>query len=193
MLSDSQKIGLNVKCVNAIEYLNTLPESSQVVISAMHFVEHIPFVNLQELVKTAFRALKPGGLLIMETPNPENIVVGSSAFYLDPTHNRPIHPNLLSFMPEYYGFKITKVLRLQEPKHIKSKMRMSILDVLNGVSPDYAVVAQKNADSDILTVNSQAFAKNYGVTLKNIAANYERFINAEWIKGKLKFLKKIVA
>lgn len=193
MLVESKKIGLNVACKNAIEYLNSLPENSQVVVSAMHFVEHISFANLQELVRSAFLVLKPGGLLIMETPNPENIVVGSSSFYLDPTHNRPIHPNLLSFLPEYYGFKNTKVIRLQESKHIKSKMRLSILDVLNGVSPDYAVIAQKNADYKVLSLNSDAFAKNYGLTLENLAANYQRIVNAEWVKNKFKLIKKVFA
>lgn len=190
MLMQAQKTGLNVTCENAIEYLNKLPENSQVVISAMHFVEHISFTNLQELVKSALLVLKPGGLLIMETPNPENIIVGSCAFYLDPTHNRPIPPNLLSFIPEYYGFKTTKVLRLQESKHIKNKIRLNLMDVLSGSSPDYAVVAQKNASADILEVNSKAFAINYGITLDQLAANYQRIINAEWIKNKLKALKK---
>lgn len=193
MLRESEKIGLNVSCKNAIEYLISLPQNSQVIISAMHFVEHISFSELQKLVKSALFALKPGGLLIMETPNPENIVVGSSSFYLDPTHNRPIHPNLLSFMPEYYGFITTKVLRLQEPKHIKIKMRLSILDVLNGVSPDYAVIAQKNARDDVLALNAQAFSKNYGMTLEHLSANYQRIINAEWVKTKLQQIKKVFA
>ncbi len=191
MLMQAENLGLNVTCRNAIEYLNTLPESSQVVISAMHFVEHISFANLQELVKAALFALKPGGLLIMETPNPENIVVGSCAFYLDPTHNRPIPPNLLSFVPEYYGFKTTKVLRLQESEHLKNKIRLNIMDVLNGASPDYAVIAQKNADADILAVNAKAFTINYGMTVEKLAANYQRAINAEWVKTKLNFIKRI--
>ena len=190
MLTQAERIGLTVTCENAILYLDTLPENSQVVISAMHFVEHISFENLQTLVKSALRVLKPGGLLIMETPNPENIVVGSCAFYLDPTHNRPIPPNLLSFIPEYYGFKTTKVLRLQESKKLKSKIRLNIMDVLSGASPDYAVISQKNAEEHVLEVTSKAFSKNYGITLEQLAVNYHRIINADWLKNKFNFIKR---
>lgn len=191
MLLQAEKLGLRVSCVNAIDYLQTLQENSQVVISAMHLVEHISFAHLQDLVKTALKVLKPGGILIMETPNPENIMVGCCSFYMDPTHNRPIPPNLLEFLPEYYGYKTSKVLRLQEPAHLKRKLRISLLDVLNGASPDYAVVAQKDADEDILRCLHPAFAKNYGMTIEHLATNYQRAINGEWVKSKLNSLRKV--
>ena len=87
--------------------------------------------------------LMPGGLLILETPNPENLVVGTSHFYLDPTHQRPIPPELLSFLPEYYGFAKLKTLRLQERRELSGGKAPTLFDVLDGVSPDCAVVAQK--------------------------------------------------
>ena len=37
-------------------------------------------------------ALKPDGVLILETPNPLSIVVAARNFWLDPTHRRPVHP-----------------------------------------------------------------------------------------------------
>ena len=43
----------------------------------------------------ALVALQPGGLLIFETPNPTNVNVGASSFYLDPTHLKPLHPQFL--------------------------------------------------------------------------------------------------
>lgn len=55
---------------DAIAYLAGLPDESLAVVSAFHLVEHIPFPQLQQLVAEALRTLKPGGLLIMETPNP---------------------------------------------------------------------------------------------------------------------------
>ena len=85
----------------------------------------------------------PGGLLIMETPNPENIVVATRNFYLDPTHQRPIPPMLLAFVAEYAGFARVKTLRLQESKELVNKGDVSLQDVFAGASPDYAVVAQK--------------------------------------------------
>jgi len=173
MLAECRARGLKVQTLDAISALKALPDNSQALVSGFHLAEHIPFEALQELVQQALRVLKPAGLLILETPNPENIVVGTANFYLDPTHNRPLPPLLLSFLPEYYGFHRVKVLRLQEPVSISQARRFTIHDVLGGVSPDYAVVAQKAAAEDVLQSVSQAFAIEYGVTLGMVSDKYE--------------------
>jgi hypothetical protein len=112
--------------------------------------------------------------LILETPNPENVVVGTANFYLDPSHNRPLPPLLMAFLPEYYGFERVKVLRLQEPVQLDQVRRVSIHDVLGGVSPDYAIVAQKHAPTETLQLVSQAFTQEYGVTLAMLSGRYEQ-------------------
>ena len=135
--------GLSVVHGEAIEYLSALANESQLVVSAFHVVEHIPFEDLQRLTKEVHRVLRPGGLLIMETPNPENIFVATCNFYLDPTHIKPIPPDLLVFIAEYYGFSRAKIIRLQESKTVLQSQALTLNDVLGGASPDYAVVAQK--------------------------------------------------
>jgi len=177
MLRDCHDLGLQVMQGDAIVYLSALPDESQVVVSAIHVVEHIAFDQLRALVSQAIRALKPGGLLIMETPNPENIVVATRNFYLDPTHQRPIPPELLSFIPDYYGFSRVKILRLQESPEIVGRENISLNDVLSGVSPDYAVVAQKPADELVTTLLDECFAKEYGLTLDSISSRYDTRIN----------------
>ncbi|MDF1757097.1 MAG: class I SAM-dependent methyltransferase [Legionellaceae bacterium] len=186
MLSLGVELGLDVHCANALDFLKNVDDNSQSIVSAFHLVEHIEFEELQTLVFEALRVLRPGGLLIMETPNPENIVVGTCAFYMDPTHKRPIPPNLLAFLPEYYGYKNYKILRLQESKDLMKSLRFKLMDVLNGASPDYAVIAQKDAESDLLNITNSAFEKNYGLTLEQLAATYQRGINVQWIKNKFK-------
>jgi len=57
--------------------------------------------------------LKPGGLLILETPNPKNLMVASQGFYLDPTHLKPLPPEMLRFFVEAAGFSNCQVLELQ--------------------------------------------------------------------------------
>lgn len=174
MLAECRSRGLKVRTLDAIAALKELPDDSQAVISGFHLAEHIPFELLQVLVQEALRVLRPAGLLILETPNPENIVVGSTNFYLDPTHNRPLPPLLLSFLPEYYGFGRVKLLRLQEPVSLTQERRFTIHDVLGGVSPDYAVVAQKTATPQILKQVSDAFDIEYGVTLAQAAGQFEQ-------------------
>ncbi|MDE1164234.1 MAG: glycosyltransferase [Pseudomonas sp.] len=174
MLQACRDIGLNVTTGDALSYLKSMPDDSVVVVSAFHLVEHIPFNTLQDLVIEALRVLKPGGLLILETPNPENLVVGTANFYLDPTHICPIPPALLSFVPEYYGFDRVQTVRLQEAAELVNNPDVSLLDVLQGVSPDYSVVAQKCAHADIMALTSPPFSRDYGLTLHNLASVYDR-------------------
>jgi SAM-dependent methyltransferase len=175
MLEDCRAINLNVKTLDAISALNELEDESTSLVSAFHLVEHIPFDALLALVSEAQRVLKPGGLLIMETPNPENMMVGASNFYLDPTHMRPIPPGLLSFIPKYFGFHNTSVIRLQESQELRVNLAPSLKDVLFGASPDYAVIAQKQASADLLTHFEPAFALDLGgLTIETLASRYDQ-------------------
>jgi O-antigen chain-terminating methyltransferase len=174
MLAECRRRGLQVKTQDALAALNDLSDNSQAIVSGFHFAEHIPFEVLQKVVQQALRVLKPAGLLILETPNPENIAVGTANFYLDPSHNRPLPPLLMEFLPEYYGFHRVKILRLQEPFNLSAQRKFGIHDVLGGVSPDYAVVAQKGADLDVLQRVSHALDKEYGVTLGGLSSHYEQ-------------------
>ncbi len=163
---------------DGIAYLAGLPDESLAVVSAFHLVEHITFSQLQQLVAEALRTLKPGGFLIMETPNPENIEVGTSNFYLDPTHQQPIPHQLLSFLPEHQGFARTKVLRLQESLTLLQKHTLSLNDVFTGSSPDYAVIAQKAAPLGTLEVFDSEFQKEHGLSLAALSHHYDSGIQA---------------
>lgn len=181
MLAACREIGLDVRREDAVSFLQGLPDASVAAVTAFHVVEHLPFDLLHALTAQALRVLRPGGLLILETPNPENLVVGSSAFYMDPTHARPLPPPLLAFLPEFHGFARVKTLRLQEGVSLAGDARISLIDVLAGVSPDYAIVAQKAgiagdgdaAHAEALAALEEAFAREWGVTLNQLAQRYD--------------------
>jgi O-antigen chain-terminating methyltransferase len=160
---------------DGINFLKNLPDESQTVISAFHFIEHIQFEDLKVFISESFRALKPGGLLILETPNVENLTVSSVNFYIDPSHIRPIPSQLLNFLLDYYNFKRVKLLKLQEPRALIGKDNIQLLDVLTGVSPDYGVVAQKNASLKILDSFDTVFSKNIsGLELSNLSSRFDQ-------------------
>jgi O-antigen chain-terminating methyltransferase len=186
MLQACRERNLKVETADAVAYMQGLPESSICVVSGFHIAEHLPFEVLQQLVKQTLRVLVPGGLLILETPNPENIAVGTSSFYLDPTHQRPIPPELLSFLPEHYGFARFKVMRLQESAHLLSDAQVSLLDVLNGVSPDYAVVSQKQGVPLLMEALAPAFDQSHGLTLHDLAKRHEQAIDKRLIATEAK-------
>ncbi|WP_253946042.1 methyltransferase domain-containing protein [Niveibacterium sp. COAC-50] len=173
MLRDCHQLGLDVVQGEGIAYLSALPGESQAVVSAFHVVEHISFDCLRSLVAEAMRVLVPGGLLIMETPNPENLIVATRNFYLDPTHQRPIPPDLLAFVPEYYGYGRVKVLRLQEPPGILASEGLTLNDVFSGASPDYAVVAQKQGDEHLFKALDACFDQEFGVSLEALSSHYD--------------------
>ncbi|MEJ8854749.1 class I SAM-dependent methyltransferase [Variovorax robiniae] len=173
MLKACDERQLKTKCEEAVSYLAGLPDECLAVISAFHVVEHIPFDQLQVLIKEAFRVLRPGGLLIMETPNPENIQVGTHTFYIDPTHRRPIPPALLAFLPEYRGFATVKILRLQHSERLASSPSPSLFEVLEGVSADYAVIAQKAAAQAVMAAFDALFNADQGLTLHTLASRYD--------------------
>ena len=81
-----RRIDLEVEEQDALAYLGSVPDRSLSVITSFHLVEHLGFEELIRLLDEMIRALKPGGLLILETPDPENFMVGSYSFYADPTH-----------------------------------------------------------------------------------------------------------
>ena len=185
MLLACGELDLSVETGNAITYLQGLPDECQTIVSAFHVAEHVTFEQLQSLVSQALRVLKPGGILIMETPNPENIVVGTRDFYLDPTRKRLIPSDLLSFLPEFYGFARTKVIRLQETKDLAERENLTLQDVLSGVSPDYAVVAQKRAVENLLSVLDYPFKLEYGLNLESLTGLYQSQMSMRFQKIEL--------
>lgn len=176
MLQACKTLNLDVIHIDALEFLKKSPDDSFVVVSGFHIVEHLQFDVLQNLIKEILRVLKPGGLLILETPNPENIKVATVNFWLDPTHIRPLPPLLLSFLTEHYGFERVKTLRLQEDKNIKNLDYVSLLQVLYSPSPDYAIIAQKHASTEITALFNDVFSKEYGVTLESLAEKFQNHI-----------------
>jgi len=184
MLEECRSLDLEVFEIDALKYLEKQKENSFSVISGFHFAEHISFETLRSVIGQALRVLKAGGLLILETPNPENVVVGTVNFYMDPTHQRPLPPLLLSFTAAFAGFDRVKILRLQDKEGLLESDKISILNVLSGVSPDYSIIAQKKASKIITDKFDSAFSKEYGVTLDKIAKLYDR-----QIKSKLESLE----
>lgn len=96
--------GLDVRLEDAVAHLRALPESSLRAVTGFHIAEHLSLDGLLSVIESALVALRPGGVLILETPNCTNLSVGAASFYLDPTHVKPLHPLLLEFLCQHRGF-----------------------------------------------------------------------------------------
>lgn len=104
--------GLLARCADAIVMLREQQAGSIGAVTGFHIIEHLPFERLLALFDAALHALCPGGVIIFETPNPENLKVGACNFYFDPTHLHPIVPQVAEFMARQRGFTHAEILRL---------------------------------------------------------------------------------
>jgi len=105
---------LNLEVVEAdlISHLRSLPDESLGAITGFHVIEHLPIEALVKFLDQTVRVLKPGGLVIFETPNPQNVLVGTCNFYFDPTHRNPLPSPIARFLLESRGFTNVEVLNL---------------------------------------------------------------------------------
>ncbi|MFM9878853.1 MAG: methyltransferase domain-containing protein [Burkholderiaceae bacterium] len=96
--------GLDVRQADGLRMLRYTPPQSLAVVTAFHLVEHLSLEGQIQLFSYAYTALAPGGLLLVETPNPENLAVISRNFWYDPTHQRPLPSLMLRLLALHAGF-----------------------------------------------------------------------------------------
>ncbi|MBI3711601.1 MAG: methyltransferase domain-containing protein [Burkholderiales bacterium] len=140
-------VGLAAKTADAISFLREQEVGSLSVVTGFHIIEHLPFETLIALFDAALAALKPGGIVIFETPNPENLLVGSCNFYFDPTHLNPIVPAVAQFMATQRGFSHAEIMRLHpypddHLAHGETEVDHIVNRYLFGAQ-DYALIARK--------------------------------------------------
>lgn len=114
MLDGCRERNLDVVEAGAIEYLRSQKANSFGAITGFHLVEHLSLKDLISLFDECLRVLKPKGMIIFETPNPENLIVGAYTFHFDPTHRCLLVPESLNFIAQQRGFVNTNILRLHK-------------------------------------------------------------------------------
>lgn len=145
MLLKAQNLGLSVKKKDVIEALKELPDQSLSIVSAFQLIEHLPFKVLTELIDESYRVLRPEGMLIIETPNYENIDVAIRTFYLDPSHIAPVPYELIEYVLSSSGFLGSVKLLLNEDKKFDHDAYVSLSSVISGAARDYGVIAFKSS------------------------------------------------
>lgn len=146
-LADCAGLALDVVEQDAVAYLASLAPNSVGAITSFHLIEHLPLKSVIALLDEAHRVLRPGGILVLETPNPSNLVVGACNFYLDPTHRNPLPPELTCFLMEARGFADVEVTPLHPVdadwlRGNKDPMALTLNHFLFGAQ-DYGVIGRK--------------------------------------------------
>lgn len=147
--------GLDARLGDAVAHLAGLPAESVTAVTGYHIAEHLALDDLLALIESSLLALVPGGALILETPNCTNLMVGAASFYLDPSHVRPLHPQLLEFLCRQRGFADVEVRYLHPRKpppddqtlaRQRGTLPPGMLEEINWAlfgPMDYAVIATK--------------------------------------------------
>lgn len=147
-LDGCRELNLDVYEQDAIAYLRELKPTSVGAVTSFHLIEHLNHRTLIAFLDETLRVLRPGGVVILETPNPRNLMVGSCNFYLDPTHQRPLPPDLSRYLLEARGFVRVEVKELHAhgPDQCIAEGAQPVRDALNQIlhsAQDYAVIGWK--------------------------------------------------
>jgi O-antigen chain-terminating methyltransferase len=137
--------GLDAEIADVYPYLAAMPEGSLDGIFCSQVVEHLPPDRLPELIRICARSLAPGGVIAIETPNPECLAIFATHFYLDPTHTRPVPHPLLIFYLEEFGVGNIEVRRLSPAKETMPSLNSLPEDFRDAFfgALDYAVIGRK--------------------------------------------------
>ena len=137
--------GLDAETADVFPYLASIGEGTLDGIFCSQVVEHLPPQRLPELIRLAAERLARGGVIVIETPNPECLAIFGTHFYLDPTHTRPVPHPLLMFYLEEYGVGLMQLRRLSPAVEtmpslasLPDDFRDAFFDAL-----DYAVIGRK--------------------------------------------------
>ncbi len=145
-IAGCRDLGLEVAEQEALSCLRSLPQMDVGAVTGFHIIVHLPFEVLWDLLRETHRVLKSGGLAIFEAPNPQNVLVGSCTFYLDPLHRNPLPAGLMRFMMELCGFSNVDVMFLHPyPEDVRvndSNLAKRFSDYFYGPQ-DYAVVGYR--------------------------------------------------
>jgi SAM-dependent methyltransferase len=149
----AEKDGLAVQLGDGIEVLRAQAPASLGAITLIHVIEHLHPNELLDVLALAHDRLAHDGVLVLETPNPQSLYVYARAFWIDPTHVRPVHPVYLDFALRQAGFMAPVFDWLAPPP---------IDEVLLEIAPDAPGATMYNAN--VQRLNQLLFApQNYRV------------------------------
>lgn len=151
-----KSLGLKVVLSDGIAYLGAQEQVGG--IFASQVIEHLPSDKMIEFCRLAYQKLEKGAYLILETPNPMCLSIFTHAFYIDPSHNKPVHPLTVKYILERAGYSEIKIIYPEVSKYPEqipmlkgdgienidefNAAIVKLNDVLYG-HQDYAIIAKK--------------------------------------------------
>ena len=148
-IAECKEENLTVEENDLLSFLSARPNASVGTYTLFQVLEHLPFAILVEALREMRRTLVPGGRVIAEVPNARNLRVSAGTFWIDPTHQRPLFPELLMFLATEVGFAQADGVYTNNlaPQHDLSGLPdgatnalRSVIDAVDGAG-DFALIA----------------------------------------------------
>jgi O-antigen chain-terminating methyltransferase len=122
VVRECREKGLDVVEGDLVDFLRAQAAGSLGGVFAAQVAEHLPPPVLVAMLAEAHRALRPGGLLLLETVNPRSVTALLEVYNRDLTHERPLHPDTLLFLAGAAGFTDARV-EMRTPVSAESQLR----------------------------------------------------------------------
>ena len=133
---------------------------------------------LSELLFQCKRILTSDGVLILETPSIDNLIISTNLFYLDPTHITHINPSQLKFLVEHIGFDKAEIFYINGgPLQDSTKSRLT--RVFCGVAQDVVCIATNSSSASLFLSAQNSNWRDLlaiGITTLNAASDYDNEI-----------------
>jgi O-antigen chain-terminating methyltransferase len=135
--------GLDVVQGDAGAVLRQQPENRWGAVTAIHLLEHLDPSAIMTVLAEARRTLRPGGLFVVESPNPRNLRVGAAEYWVDPTHRRPLLPDTLEVFFKASGFQLDRVEFLHPFPAEQQLTQDDKGEGLPGAAPEIATISRR--------------------------------------------------
>jgi SAM-dependent methyltransferase len=140
MLEITREKGLECYKEDVLVFLKNRPDASLDGIFSSQVIEHFQPEYLRRVVSEAFRTLRPGSPLLLETINPLSVFALSRIYFLDPAHCQPLHPEYMRYLLANSGFSAVEIIFTAEPENEK----------LRAIAPENALALPFNDNVDRL-------------------------------------------
>jgi O-antigen chain-terminating methyltransferase len=104
LVESARARGFQVDVGRAVESLAGLDDASLGGLVMIQVIEHLSPQHVIDVVRLASEKVRRGGRVVVETVNPTSLYTYAHAFWMDPDHVRPVHPNYLRFLFAEAGF-----------------------------------------------------------------------------------------
>lgn len=158
MVEETNARGLTAEIADALSFLAAQPDASLGGIFAAQVVEHLEPDYLAHVLEEAARAIRPGGLLVLETINPTSWVAFFESYIRDLTHVRPLHPDTMQYLLRVSGFRDVRV-EFRSPVDPLAQLQKARWDGDEATADVVAVV-----NDNVARLNARLFgAQDYAV------------------------------